>query len=277
MTKFTATLNFTTYPKELSNAMNLSGKQNEYLFEYLLRLGDDKLILGHRLSEWCGHAPILEEDIALANIALDNIGQASALLTLAADTENKGRSEDDLAFHRDAREFRNLQLLEQPNTDFAYTIARQFFFDTYNLFLYEELAKCKHEELAGIAAKALKEIKYHNRHSREWILRLGDGTDESNARLQNAVNYLWRYTDEFFKKDEIENELIDLEIAPDLDAIKPKWKETVSEILAKANIKEPEEEPFLFDGGRQGFHTEHLGHLLAEMQVLPRTHPGAKW
>ena len=199
------------------------------------------------------------------------------MLTLAADTENKGRDEDDIAFHRDAIEFRNLQIVEQPNTDFAYTIARQYFFDVFGLLLYEELTKSIHPELAGIAKKALKEIKYHHRHSREWMLRLGDGTDESNSRLQDAVNYLWRFTDEFFKKDEIENELKNLNIAPDVETIKPMWHDKVTEVLEKAKLTKPKYEPFLFNGGRNGYHTEHLGHLLAEMQVLPRTYPGAKW
>src|SRR5437762_3159364 len=198
-------------------------------FEYLLRLGDDRLVLGHRLSEWCGHAPILEEDIALANIALDCIGHASALLHLAGEVEGKGRTADDLAYFRDAMDFRNCLLVEQPNGDFAFTIARQFFFDAYSFHLYQALQECRHPELAAIATKAVKEVRYHLRHSTEWTRRLGDGTEESHQRIQNAFEELWPFTDELFVMDE---------------NLKPAWDKTVDEVLTSATLIRPKTNGF---------------------------------
>jgi ring-1,2-phenylacetyl-CoA epoxidase subunit PaaC len=247
------------------------------LFQYLLKLGDDRLILGHRLSEWCGHAPTLEEDLALANISLDCIGQSSAFLSLAAEIENKNRTEDDLAYFRDENQFKNLQLVEQPNEDFAYTITRQFFVDAFSIYFYDELQKSNFEKLAAIAAKSLKEVKYHFRHSREWIVRLGDGTEESHNKIQNAVDDLWRFTGEIFMKDENDKKLIGEGIAVSTEKIKSKWDETVSEIFKKATIKKPGDDVFMLSGGRIGIHTEHLGHLLSEMQIVARSHPNAKW
>lgn len=250
---------------------------NNFLFEFILRLGDDNLILGHRLSEWCGHGPYLEEDIALTNIALDHIGQASAWLKLAGNAEGKNRSEDDLAYKRIEREFVNLQLVEQPNTDFAYTIIRQLFFDVYQLYLYDELTKSSNEEVAALSAKSLKEIKYHVRHAKEWALRLGDGTKESNRRAQIAVNGLWRYTHEMFVTDDVVEALIKEKAAPDLASIKIKWEEMISQIFNEAKLFIPENEPPIILNSRKGVHSENLGHILAELQFLPRTYPDANW
>jgi len=255
---------------------NLDDKTREVLFEYLLRLGDDRLILGHRLSEWCGHAPILEEDIALGNIALDLIGQSSAYLSLAAEVENKNRTEDDLAYFRNEYEFKNLQLVEQPNIDFAYTIVRQFFFDVYEGLFLEELAKSKFEQLAGIAEKSIKENKYHTRHSRQWVLRLGDGTEESRNKIQSAINDFWRFTGELFEENKVDEILKEKNFVPDIKLLKQKWNEIINSTFAEATLKIPENKDFT-SGGRKGIHTEHLGHLLAEMQIVARSFPGAKW
>lgn len=257
--------------------MEINGEIRKELFEYLLRLGDDRLILGHRLSEWCGHAPILEEDIALANIALDCVGQANGFLSLAAEVENKNRNEDDLAYFRDETEFKSLQLVEQPNIDFAYTIARQFFVDVFSVSFYEQLSKSKLEDLAGIAAKSLKESKYHLRHSKSWLLRLGDGTEESHKKIQNAVDDLWRFTGELFFENEVDEKLIKDNYVPSVKAIEVQWNEEVEKVITEATLKLPEEPNTSLRVGRNGDHTEHLGHILAEMQIVARSHPGAKW
>jgi ring-1,2-phenylacetyl-CoA epoxidase subunit PaaC len=246
------------------------------LFEFLLRLGDDRLVLGHRLSEWCGHAPILEEDIALANIALDLVGQANLLLGLAAQTENAGRDADALAFLRDAGEYRNSQIVELPKGDFGFTIARQFLFSNFALLQAESLQESVNRDLAGIAAKMFKESRYHVRHSGEWMLMLGQGTDESHQRLQDAIETLWRYTGELFLADETERRLASAKIAVDPSTLEARWRSAVTEILTKAGVSVPEVK-WMQRGGRQGRHTEHLGHMLAEMQVLQRQHPGAAW
>jgi ring-1,2-phenylacetyl-CoA epoxidase subunit PaaC len=246
------------------------------LVEYLLRLGDDRLVLGHRLSEWCGHAPILEEDIALANIALDLVGQANLLLTLAASTEHAGRDADALAYLRDSLEYRNAQIVELPKGDFAFTIARQFLFSNYALLQAEALQTSANKDLAGIAAKMLKETRYHVRHSGDWMLMLGDGTDESHARLQDAVNDLWRYTGELFLSDEVEQRLAAEKVAIEASTLEARWRDQVSDVLGKAGITAPDVK-WMQRGGRAGRHTEHLGHMLAEMQVLQRQHPGAEW
>ncbi len=248
----------------------------EAKFEYLLRLGDSSLIIGHRLSEWCGHGPILEEDIALINIALDFVGNATSLLTYASQVEGKGRNEDDLAFMRGEREFRNLLITEQPNGDYANTIARQFLFDTYMYFLYEELKNSKDETIAAIAVKTHKEITYHLRHTSEWMLRLGDGTSESHERLQNALNDLWMFTSEMFEMDEVDAILIKEGIVPDLNKIKNFWEKRVHEVLAEATLEIPTT-TFKQKGSKEGKHSEHLGFLLAEMQYVHRAYPGAKW
>lgn len=260
-----------------------SGKQaddnkiKEALFDYSLCLADDLLILGHRLSEWCGHGPILEEDIAITNIALDCIGGASALLQYAAKTEDKGRTEDDLAFFREATEFKNLQLCELPKGDFAFTIARQFLFDCYSYFHYGELSKSSDKELSAIAMKIYKEATYHLRHSSEWVLRLGDGTHESHLRIQTAFDDLWMYTDELFSMEDDHRILLEEKIVPDLSKVKPQWFQRVAETLSNATLALPEGDTYYSRGSRKGFHTEHLGHLLSEMQILARSFPGAKW
>lgn len=248
----------------------------EAKFEYLLRLGDSSLIIGHRLSEWCGHGPILEEDIALINIALDFVGNATSILNYAAQVEGKGRTEDDLAYLRDEREYRNLLITEQPNGDFANTIARQFLFDTYMFHLYDALKSSKDETIAAIAAKSHKEITYHLRHTTEWMYRLGDGTEESHTRLQNAVNDLWMFTAEMFDMDAVDELLIKEGIAPDLNKIKTLWEKQVSDVLTQATIEIPIT-TFKQKGSREGKHTEHLGFLLAEMQYVHRAYPDAKW
>ncbi|MGQ0649450.1 MAG: 1,2-phenylacetyl-CoA epoxidase subunit PaaC [Gemmatimonadaceae bacterium] len=246
------------------------------MFEYLCRLGDDRLVLGHRLSLWCGHAPILEEDIALANFALDFIGQASALLRLAGDVEGKGRNDDALAFHRDEYEFRNVQLVELPIGDFAFTLVRQYLFDAFDVLLLARLAKSSHEELAGIAAKALKEAKYHVRHSAEWVVRLGDGTEESHRRTQEALDQLWAFSAELFVPDETDRAMAEQGIGVDPATLRTPWDLSLRETMARATLTIPQDARVV-SGGRRGRHTEYLGHMLAEMQILPRSHPGAKW
>ncbi len=245
-------------------------------FEYLLRLGDSSLIIGHRLSEWCGHGPILEEDIALINIALDFVGNATSILAYAAQVEGKERTEDDLAYMRNERDYRNLLLTEQPNGDYATTIARQFLYDVYTFFLYEELKKSKDDTIAAIATKSHKEITYHLRHTTEWMYRLGDGTEESHQRLQNALNDLWMFTGDLFDMDEVDALLIKEGIAPDLEKIKEAWEKHVKEVIIEATLQMPAT-TIKQTGSREGRHTEHLGYLIAEMQYIPRSYPNTKW
>ena len=246
------------------------------LFPYLLRLADDRLILGHRLSEWCGHGPILEEDIAIANIALDLIGQANFLLDVAGREEGMGRSADALAYFREAVEFRNALIMELPRGDFAFTTARQFLVSVFEVLHLEKLQSSKHADLAGIAAKALKETRYHARHSADWMLKMGDGTAESHDRAQNAIDELWRFTGELFESDEIEQQLVTEGIAVDRRTLRDAWRGEVTRILSAATLKVPDD-GFMQRGGREGRHTEHLGHLLAEMQIVARSYPGAEW
>lgn len=245
--------------------------------EYLIRLADDRLILGHRLSEWCGHAPILEEDIALANISLDCIGQANFLYTAAAEIEGKKRTADDIVYFREAVEYRNLLLVEQPNIDFAHTLVRQFLYDAFGVQLFDALQNSRCEPLAGIAQKAVKEIRYHFRHSSQWMLRLGDGTPESHERTQRALNALWRYTDELFLSDQLESELTKQGIAVLSSSFKEQWMTTVTSVLHSATLTLPPHDQFLQKGGREGKHTEHLGHLLSEMQIVARSYPDIRW
>jgi ring-1,2-phenylacetyl-CoA epoxidase subunit PaaC len=246
------------------------------LVEYLQRHGDDRLVLGHRLSEWCGHAPILEEDIALANIALDFVGQADLLLGLAGRVEGQGRDADALAYFREAVDFRNLQLVELPKGDFAFTIVRQFLFDAYDVPLLDALQRSRHPDLAGIAAKAFKEARYHLRHSAEWVIKLGDGTAESHARAQSALDDLWRYTGELFSTDDVDRRLAVAGFAPDLGTLESRWRDRVTAVVREATLSLPESAPAML-GGRRGRHTEHLGHMLAEMQIVARSFPGATW
>jgi len=246
------------------------------LFEYLLRFGDDRLVLGHRTSEWCGHGPILEEDIALANIALDLLGHATMFLRLAGQVEGQGRDEDALAYWRDERGFRNLQMLELPRGDFGFTVVRMFLFSAYSHFLLDRLSTSSNSDLAAVAAKAAKETRYHVRHAAEWVARLGDGTAESHDRAQAALDTLWPWTGEFFQADDVDRELSAAGIGADLDAVRAQWDALVREHLARATLKVPEV-PMRMTGGRKGRHSEHLGHMLAEMQIVARSHPGAKW
>jgi ring-1,2-phenylacetyl-CoA epoxidase subunit PaaC len=255
---------------------NTPTASNNELSEYLLRLGDDRLVLGHRLSEWCGHGPILEEDIALANIALDLIGQAYLYLGLAGEVEGKGRTADALAYFREAVDFRNLQIVELPKGDFAFTIARQFLFDACSVHQMEGLQRSANKDLAGIASKGYKEVRYHLRHSSEWLQRLGDGTEESHNRTQRALDDLWRFTGEMFAADEVSKRLVDAGVAPDLGAIQTRWRAMVSEVIQRATLTIPSD-TFMLAGGRSGRHTEYLGHMLSEMQIVARSHPGAEW
>jgi ring-1,2-phenylacetyl-CoA epoxidase subunit PaaC len=254
----------------------MSDASSTDLFELLLRAGDDRLVLGQRLSEWCGHAPILEEDIALSNIALDFVGQANLLLGLAGTVEGKGRDQDALAYFREAIDFRNVQLVELPNGDFAYTMVRQFLFDAFDVPFLDGLARSSHQELAGIAAKAFKEAKYHLRHSAEWVIRLGDGTEESHRRAQEALDHLWRFTPELFAQDDVHARLAAQGVVPALGELEAKWRERVQAVLERATLVAPEL-PRAMVQGRQGRHTEHLGHMLAEMQIVARSFPGATW
>ncbi|WP_284352139.1 1,2-phenylacetyl-CoA epoxidase subunit PaaC [Roseisolibacter agri] len=265
-----------TAPVAAAPAQATAGIVSDPLVEYLIRHGDDRLVLGHRLSEWCGHAPILEEDIALGNIALDLLGQATSLLGLAAEQEGKGRDADALAFFREAVEFRNVQLVELPRGDFAVTLVRQFLFDAYDVLVTEALSRSAHAPLAGVMAKAHKEARYHVRHSGEWVVRLGDGTDESHRRAQRALDDLWRFTSEPFLMDDVDRAMLAAGIGADLDALRPRWEASVREVMTEAGLQIPGG-AFVARGGRTGRHTEHLGHMLAEMQIVARSHPGATW
>jgi len=249
---------------------------NDAFFQYLLRLGDDRLVLGHRLSEWCGHGPILEEDIALANTALDLIGQANLLLKLSGEIEGQGRSADALAYFREAIDYRNLQMVELPKGDFAFTIVRQFLFSSFALLQMDALTKSSHPELAGIAAKAVKETKYHVRHSGQWVITLGDGTAESHDRAQRALDDLWRYTGEFFLSDDVERTVASEGVGVDPSTLEPAWRQQVEDVVRRATLMLPSS-TYMQRGGRTGRHTEHLGHLLTEMQIVARSHPGAEW
>jgi ring-1,2-phenylacetyl-CoA epoxidase subunit PaaC len=243
---------------------------------YTLRRADDALILGHRLSEWCGHAPMLEEDMALANMGLDLLGQARELYTYAAKVEGRDNDEDKFAYLRDVRQYRNLLLVEQLNGDFAQTMVRQFFYAAFADLYWRAMMKSADSALAAIAAKSEKESAYHLRHTSEWIIRLGDGTEESHARAQGAIDHLWAYTGEMFEIDDNERGLIEAGIAIDAAALRPSWLKTVSEIVSEATLLLPKSD-WMQQGGRSGRHSEHLGHLLSELQSMQRTFPGATW
>jgi ring-1,2-phenylacetyl-CoA epoxidase subunit PaaC len=246
------------------------------LFNYTLRLGDNSIILAQRLCEWTSKGPFLEEDLALTNIALDIFGRGKSLLEYAARVEGKGRTEDALAFFRTDRQFTNNLICEQDNGDYAKTMVRQVMIDCFDLMLYTELAKSKDETLSGIAAKSIKEITYHKRHSFSWVDRFGNGTEESRTRAQNALNELWRFTGEFFETDESEQLLLKEGISVDVKNFKEKWEKEILALFEKAHLTIPEN-TFMQTGGRKGIHTEHLAYLLAEMQALPRMYPDAKW
>ena len=242
--------------------------------ELALRLGDDALILAQRLSHWISRAPELEEDIALGNIALDQLGHARSFLTYAGGLD--GRSEDDLAYFRREHEFRSVQLFEQPNGDFAVTIARQFAVSYYQFELYRRLAQSSDAMIAGIAAKAVKEVDYHRDHSAQWVLRLALGTEESRARMIHGMAVVWPYVDELFRDDELTGRLSDAGVAVQPSSLRADFDRLTGEVLAEAELEVPKVQPAP-GGGRRGLHSEHLGYLLAEMQVLAREHPGASW
>ena len=249
----------------------------EVLFDWLCRMGDTTLVLGHRVSEWCGHAPALEEDIALANTALDLIGQTQMWLGLAAEVAGAGRSADDLAFLRDAMRFRNILLAELPNGDMGQTILRQFLFDAWHLPRLESLQGTPDARIAGIVAKAGKEAAYHLERSSDLVVRLGDGTEESHRRMQDALGLLWPYTGELFEEDAVDAALAEAGLAPLPGTLRPAWDDTVHAILDEATLAVPGGPQHVQTGGRRGRHTEHLGFLLAEMQFLQRAYPGAEW
>lgn len=249
---------------------------NEALFDYVLRLGDDALVLSQRLGEWCGHAPALETDLTLTNVALDLIGQGTLFLNYAGEIEGKGRDADKLAFHRDVTAYRNSLLVEQPNGDFGRTIARQFIFSTYQRALYQNLSRSTDRRLAEIAAKALKETSYHADLAAEWVIRLGDGTEESHERMLDGFEWYWRFVDELFAAEPGDAALIAEGIAVDPAKLRPAFDAALASTFAEATLPLPKY-PRPVTGGRQGRHSEHLGHLLAEMQFLPRAYPDAVW
>jgi len=250
--------------------------KDEALHQFLLRMGDNTLILGHRVSEWCGHAPVLEEDIALANIALDLIGQTRMWLDLAGEVQG-GQSADDLAFLRDAWEFRNLLLVEVPNEDFGRTMMRQFLFDAWHSIMLGRLMTSSETRVAAIAAKASKEVTYHLERSSGTVVGLGDGTEESHTRMQQALDYLWPYVGEMFVGDEVDDRMAAAGIAPNPADLRNEYDALVERVLTEATLSMPEN-PFAHKGGRDGrMHTEHLGHLLTQMQWLQRAYPGAEW
>ena len=254
--------------------------RDEQLFQYLLHLGDSPLILAQRLGEWVGHGPVLEEDIAQTNVGLDLLGQARLWLSYAGEVEarckNSGRDEDELAFLRDAGDFRNLLIVEQPNGSFADTTARQFLFDAWHVLLLRALAGSSDARIAGIAAKAAKEAAYHVERSGDWVIRLGDGTDESHLKMQTAIDDLWMYTGEMFAPDALELALVESGVAADVRPLAGPWRQHVDAVFAEATLGAPDA-VFMQQGGKRGVHTEHLGHVLAEMQVLQRGYPGARW
>ena len=247
------------------------------LFEFLLRMGDNTLILGHRVSEWCGHSPVLEEDIALANTALDLIGQTQMWLGLAAEVEGKGSSADDLAFLRDAWDFRNVLMVELPNGDFGQTMMRQFLFDAWQSIMLGRLMQSSDKRVADIAEKASKEVAYHVERSGDTVVGLGDGTEESHNRMQAALDYLYAYVAEMFESDAVDKAMAEAGIAPDLASLRDEYDALIGRVLAEATLALPKAK-FSHKGGRDGFrHTEHLGHLLTQMQWLQRAYPGATW
>ena len=246
------------------------------LHEYIISIGDNALILGQRLGEWCGHGPALETDMAMTNISLDLFGMVRSYYQYAAEVEGKGRTEDDIAFLRFERDYKNVQLVEQPNGNFADTITRQFFFDAWHLLFLEELAKSNDTQLAAIAAKSIKEVKYHLRFSSQWVLRLGDGTDESHEKMQNAVDNLWMYTEELVTPTNLELGMAAKGIGVDVSQLKATYFEQLESTLHEATLKIPQN-VWMQQGGKSGIHTEYLGHLLSEMQYLQRAYPGATW
>ncbi len=248
----------------------------EMIKQYAIRLGDDALVQGHRLSEWCSRGPFLEEDLALTNVALDFIGRARMFYSYAAEIEGGEFTEDSYAYQRDCRDFTNLLIHELPRGDFAFSMARQYVMDEFGLAFMQCLENSSDETLSAIAAKAVKESRYHLRRSRDWMIRLGDGTQESHGRLQKAVDDLWGYTAELFELDELEQGLANDGIAVDTTALKSNWEQAVTAVLSEATIDLPKGD-WAVRGGRQGMHTEHLGHMLSDLQFVQRAYPGQEW
>jgi len=248
----------------------------DLLYQFVLGLGDDALILGQRLSQWAYKGPFLEEDIALSNISLDMFGRANLLLEYAATLKGNGTTSDELAFKRNEREFSNHIICEQPNGNFADTMVRQFFLDAFYKLFLQKLTNSKDEQLSAIAQKSIKETTYHLRHSSKWIIRLGDGTVESHAKVQSAIDNLWMFTNELFEMNEIDNEMLEQKIGVDCSKLKIEWDKIINEVLSEATLNRPEDAN-MPTGGRQGIHTEHLGHLLSDMQYLQRAYPDATW
>lgn len=249
---------------------------NDNLYKYTLRLSDNGLILSHRLAEYISCAPFLEEDLALTNTGLDLLGQSEALLKYAAE-QKSDRDEDALAFARNEEEYYNFHITEYPNEDYGYVIARQFLIDVFNFYNYTQLVNSKDQTIAGVAQKAIKEVTYHLRRSSEWIIRLGDGTDESKQRIQQCIDDLWMYTDEFFETDDVHEALQQLGIAADLEVIRKQWHQKVAEILTEATLSKPEKPKYSLVYGKDGGHTEYMGFLLADMQFLKNKYPEAIW
>ncbi len=258
--------------------MALTDEQSTHaeVFRYLLHLADTSLILGQRLSEWVGHGPTLEDDLGLANTSLDLIGQARLLYTYAGEIEGLGRSEDDLALLRAPDEFRNLNLVEQPNGDFGCTIVRQFLFDAWQMELFQALEGSADLRLAEIAAKSVTEVRYHLRFSSGWLIRLGDGSAESHRRVQAPLRDLWKYTLELFTPDQLDEQMHDVGIGPDLSGLRGAWSRQVDKVLEQATLSRPEDVAYTWFG-KAGAHTDNLGHILADMQYMQRTYPGASW
>jgi len=259
--------------------MSLLKENSNYnsLVEYCLRIADDRMILGQVLAESCGHLPMLEEDIAITNISLDLIGQATSFYEYSAELLGNGETADNLVFFRGEREFKNILLVEQDNSDFAYLIVKQFLFDSFDLLFMEALTKSHNEQFAAIAAKAYKESLYHFRHTKSWVIRLGDGTDESNSKINEALEFLWMYVGEMFEIDEVEESLIKENIAVNTNLFKDKWLTLIKDTFKEATLIMPNINDFMQTGGRKGRHTECLGHILAEMQYIPRAYPTANW
>jgi ring-1,2-phenylacetyl-CoA epoxidase subunit PaaC len=256
--------------------MTTTVQANTAYLDYLLRLGDSSLILGQRMSEWCGHGPVLEEDIALANIALDLIGQARLLLTHAGQVEGQGRDEDALAFRRPEHAYRNVSMVELPNEDFGRTVLRNLLVTSFQAQLWQALVTSADEQLAAIAAKSLKETRYHLSHSADWTVRLGDGTDASHARMQRALDYLWPYTAEFFCATPEDEAVAAAQLGVAWPRLQAAWEADVLPVLEQATLTVPARTAFL-SRGKLGVHTEHMGHLLAQMQYLQRAYPGGTW
>lgn len=250
--------------------------KNENLYQYILGIADNTLILGQRLGELCGHGPSLETDIACTNMSLDLLGQTRSYFQYAAKLKGEGATEDSIAFLRTEREYVNVLLVEQPNTDFAYTIARQFLFDIYHYLFLEQLQQSKDINLSAVASKAIKEVSYHQRFSSDWIKRLGDGTSESKERMQSAINGLWRYTDELFHTTDADKAMVEVGIGVDVSSLKDRYYERVNTILKEAELEIPESKWFQ-KGGKQGVHTEHMGYILSDMQYMQRTYPNMNW